>query len=102
MMEDKTRKNLGDLVVEYLNLGKVKTPDDFLKKIGASVTEVYMQEAIVNRFPLNLIPQGDLYVFTPLGYFRYRKNGSIISSVGTKIEEFTAFGTFENGVNYLS
>lgn len=93
---------LDDLVVEVANLQAIKNPKEFLEKLGIDVMEVYIQDTIRARLPLNSIPDGDLYLFTPKEGFRYIKDGANIVSVPTRRDESNGIGELQDVIGYLA
>ena len=94
------RKDFGDLVVIVANLERIKQTKDFLDSVGFAQKEVYIGDTL-RKLDLSSVSDGDLYVCTPEEAFRYQKNGSNVSTIETRIDEFNSKGTISEAVKYI-
>lgn len=99
--KDTPEKYLDDLVVATANLEGIKNPEEFLAKIGPDHAEVYIQEALHSRLPLQLLPDGNLYVLTPHSGFRYSKKDEQIASTATRIDIPNGTGSLKDVLDFL-
>ncbi len=98
----KNEKFFGELAVQEARVQQIKSDVQFLKELSMDVQEAYIQLAVVNKLPVGLMPNEDIYVFTPDDCFRYQKQGAVIKSIPTLTDQFSGRGTIKEGLEFIA
>lgn len=92
--------HLNEVIVKIVGLSSVKTPKDFLEKIGLEHRMIMLKNVFQESLPVEQIPRGDLYVLTENDGIRYSVD-SKVRIMPTRKGEFSSRGTFEEASDYI-